>query len=233
MNVTEYQAHDPAYFDIDRFLEWAEHCDDLVPDGNGGTEPRITYNGSFDSTQTMWDAAISVAKIGRATPYWRGNTITVAVDKASVPVALISVGNIGIDSFDEVFLDMSSRANTIEADFLNFDKDLERDKLTVINMESPSEWGTASLPLQGIIKPSEAYRHCMYNLATTQLLERVVNINMDIDSIAFTLGDVINVQHDVPMWGEGGRIVSATSDSVTLDKEVTIVTGKQIGRAHV
>ena len=226
LNVTEYQAHDPAYFDIDRFLEWAEHCDDLVPDGNGGTEPRITYNGSFDSTQTMWDAAISVAKIGRATPYWRGNTITVAVDKASVPVALISVGNIGIDSFDEVFLDMSSRANTIEADFLNFDKDLERDKLTVINMESPSEWGTASLPLQGIIKPSEAYRHCMYNLATTQLLERVVNINMDIDSIAFTLGDVINVQHDVPMWGEGGRIVSATSDSVTLDKEVTIDSGQ-------
>ena len=226
LNVTEYQAHDPAYFDIDRFLEWAEHCDDLVPDGNGGTEPRITYNGSFDSTQTMWDAAISVAKIGRATPYWRGNTITVAVDKASVPVALISVGNIGIDSFDEVFLDMSSRANTIEADFLNFDKDLERDKLTVINMESPSEWGTASLPLQGVIKPSEAYRHCMYNLATTQLLERVVNINMDIDSIAFTLGDVINVQHDVPMWGEGGRIVSATSDSVTLDKEVTIDSGQ-------
>lgn len=225
LSVSEYQAHDPAYFDIDRFLEWAEYCDDLVPDGDGGTEPRITYNGSFDSTQTMWDAAISVAKIGRATPYWRGNTITVAVDKAAIPVALISVGNIGLDSFDETFLDMSSRANAIEADFINYEKDLSRDKLTVMNLEAPSEWGTASIALQGVIKPSEAYRHCMYNLATTQLLERVVNINMDIDSIAFTLGDVINVQHDVPMWGEGGRIVSATESTVIIDKEITIESG--------
>lgn len=225
LSVAEYQAHDPAYFDIDRFLEWAEYCDDLVPDGNGGTEARITYNGSFDSTQTMWDACISVAKIGRATPYWRGNTITVAIDKESSPVALISVGNIGLDSFDETFLDMSSRANTIEADFLNYEKDLSRDKLTVMNMAASDEWGTASIALQGVIKPSEAYRHCMYNLYTTQLLERVVNIVMDIDAIAFTLGDVINVQHDVPMWGEGGRIVSATESTVTLDKEVIIESG--------
>lgn len=226
LNVLEYAAHDPANLDLARWYEWAQYCDDLVPDGNGGTEPRLTYNGTFDSVQTMWDAALSVAKIGRATPYWRGTTITVAIDKPADPVALITVGNIGLDSFEETFLSMENRAGSIEADFLNLDKDLERDKFTVINQDAPAEWGSASLPLQGVIKPSEVWRHCRYYLATTQNLTRVVTVQMDTDSVAFTLGDVINVQHDVPMWGEGGRLVSATSNSITIDRDVTIESGK-------
>jgi predicted phage tail protein/sulfur carrier protein ThiS len=226
LNVLEYRAHDPANLDLARFYEWSQYCDDLVPDGSGGTERRLTYNGSFDSSQSMWDAALNVAKIGRATCYWRGTTITVAIDKPADPVALISVGNIGLDSFEETFLPMENRAGSIEADFLNLEKDLERDKFTVINPDAPGEWGSASLPLQGVIRPSEIWRHCRYYLATTQNLTRVVSLQMDIDSIAFTLGDVIQVQHDVPLWGEGGRIVSATSNCVVLDKEVVIESGK-------
>jgi predicted phage tail protein/sulfur carrier protein ThiS len=226
LNVVEYRAHAPENLDLARWLEWAEYCDDLVPDGNGGTEPRLTFNGGFDSAQSMWDVALTVAGRGRATPYWRGQTITIAIDKPASPVALISVGNIGLDSFEETFLPMDDRAGSIEADFLNIEKGLDRDKFTVINPDAPPEWGAASLPMQGVIKPSEVWRHCRYHLATTQNLIRIVTVQMDIDSIAFTLGDVINVQHDVPMWGEGGRIVAATSTTLTLDKQVIIETGK-------
>ncbi len=225
LTVLGYRAYDPAGLDLDRWVEWAEYCDDLVPDGSGGTEARLTYNGSFDSSVNMWDAALAVAKIGRAVPYWRGQTITVAIDKPSDPVALITVGNIGLDSFEETFLPLEDRAGSIEADFLNLEKNLDRDKLTIINPDAPVGWGNASLQLQGVIRPSEIWRHCRYYLATTQNMLRVVTVQMDIDSIAFTLGDVINVQHDVPMCGAGGRIVSATSTTVTLDKEVTLLAG--------
>lgn len=226
LTVLEYAAHDPANLDLARWYEWAQYCDDLVPDGNGGTEPRLTYNGTFDAVQSMWDAALSVAKIGRATPYWRGTTITISIDKPADPVTLITVGNIGLDSFEETFLSMENRAGSVEADFLNLDKDLDRDKFTVINPSAPAEWGSASLQLQGVIKPSEVWRHCRYYLATTQNLTREVTVSMDTDSIAFTLGDVINVQHDVPMWGEGGRLVAATETTIEIDREVTIESGK-------
>lgn len=224
--VIEYAGYDPSQLDLDRFHEWAQYCDDLVPDGNGGTERRLTYSGGFDTAQNQWDAVLAVGKIGRATPYWRGKTITLAIDKPSSPVTLISVGNIGLDSFEETFLSMENRAGSIEADFLNSEKDFERDKLTVINPDAPSTWGSTSLPLQGVVKPSEVYRHCRYYLATTQHLIRVVTVQIDVDAIAFTLGDVINVQHDVPMWGEGGRLVAAGDSTVTLDKTVTIESGK-------
>lgn len=220
--VAEYRAHDPSKLDLTRWIEWAAYCDDLVPDGNGGTEARLTWDGLFDSVKTMWDQALTVAALGRATPYWRGNTITIAIDKAETPGFLISVGNIGQDSFDEVFLSMDGRAGSVEADFLNLDNDLNRDKMTVVNYDAPDEWGSATAALQGEIRPSGIYRHCKFKLARTEALKRLVTVEMSTDSIAFTLGDVGNVQHDVPRWGEGGRIVAATANSITIDKTVTI-----------
>lgn len=221
----EYRNYDPSRIDIDKFEEWAEYCDDLVPDGNGGTEKRLTYNGIIDAQMSLWDHAIAVSKIGRGTPYWKGNILTVSVDMPSSPVALVTVGNIGLDSFTETFLAMESRAGSIECEFLNIESGYNRDKFTVVNPDAPSEWGVATLTLQGVVKPSEIYRHCRYYLSTTQNLTRIVDIIMDLDAIAFTIGDVINVQHDVPLWGNGGRIVSATSNTVTLDKPVLIESG--------
>jgi hypothetical protein len=49
-----------------------------------------------------------------------------------------------------------------------------------------------------------------------------VEFEADIDSIACTIGDVIRFQNDVPQWGVGGRIVSATPSSAELDKTVTV-----------
>ena len=220
--VAEYRAHDPSKLDLTRWIEWATYCNDLVPDGNGGTEARLTWDGPFDSAKTMWDQALTVAAMGRATPYWRGNTITIAIDKAETPGFLISVGNIGEDSFDEVFLPMDGHAGSVEADYLNLDNDLNRDKMTVVNYDAPDDWGAATAALQGEIRPSGIYRHCKFRLARTEALKRLATVEMSTDSIAFTLGDVGNVQHDVPRWGEGGRIVSATANSVTIDKTITI-----------
>ena len=217
-----YNADDTLLPNLAKFIEWAEYCDDLVPDGDGGTEKRLTFNGVIDAQQSTWDWALSVAKIGRGSIYWVGTTLTVAIDKPAEPVALISVGNIGLDSFEEVFLSMDNRANTVECDFINANEDYSRDKLTVMNTNAPVSWGTVSLPLQGVTKPSEAFRHAMYNLNSTLYIPRVVTLSLDVDAIGFTIGDVVQVQHDVPMWGEGGRILSFTSDTVTLDKKLYI-----------
>lgn len=217
-----FRGYDESILKLQKFIEWAAFCDDLVPDGNGGLEKRITYNGPFDSGTTMWDAAVAVAKIGRATPFWEGSKISISIDKADTPCTLITVGNTGVDSFEETFLSMDDRAGSIEADFLNEENDLEREKMTVVDPNAPASWGTATISLQGVIKPSEIWRHCRYYLAVNRTLTRIVTLTMDVDSIAFTLGSVVNLQHDVPAWGEGGRIVSATESVVVLDKSVTM-----------
>ena len=177
-----YRGFDPAEINQPHWNELADYNADLVPNGKGGTEPRLTWNGQFDSQQTMWDAALAVLSGGRATPYWRGNMICLSIDKPVDQAAAVwSVGNVLKSSFKEFWLKMSARANRVEVDYLNVDNNLDRDKLTVVNHAAPAHWGVAKLPLQGCIYPSEVIRRCRYHLNTTLYTTRTATLACDVD----------------------------------------------------
>jgi hypothetical protein len=65
----------------------------------------------------------------------------------------------------------------------------------------------------------------MFRLKRNELLRRTAEIGVDIDALACEVGDMIYVQDDVARWGEGGRIVSGTTTTLVLDKEVALVGG--------
>lgn len=230
LNVVRYDGINPSRLDVPKFLEWAQFCNTAVPDGKGGTEPRITFNGGFDAEMTMWEAALQVCRAGRATLLWNGIDISVAIDKTSSPVQLFTVGNVEKDSFRVDYLSMSERASEIEADFINAENGFERDRLSVIDPALQNKSSKVTTNYFGLTKPSEIWRALTYQLNCNKYLTRTVQFQADVDAIVCTVGDVINVQHDVPRWGDaGGRLVSATETTVTLDKEVTIEAGKTYG----
>ena len=226
LNIIRYDGYDPSYLDLPKFLEWADYCDDSVPDGKGGTEPRCRFDGGFDSEGDVWSNALKVCQTARATLVWNGVNITVAIDKRQPNyVQVFTVGNIGQDSFREKFLPLTDRASEIEVDIINMENGYTRDVFTVFN-EDMEQTGKVSLQLLGVIRPSQAWREAKYRLYKNQLIERACDIDVDIDAIACTVGDRVDIQHDIPQWGEGGRIVSATTTSVTLDKTVLVEVGK-------
>ena len=225
--VVRFDGIDPTRLDTTAFKAWADWCDGLVPDGSGGTEKRCLFDGGFDSETTMWEAALKVCASARAILVWNGINLTVVHDAArSTAAQLFSVGNIGADKFRETFLPMAERASEIEVDFTSEDRDYERDKLTVINTSISSTVNKVNLQLFGVNRASQAWREAMYRLYRNQYITRTCELDVDVDSLACTVGDLVYVQHDVPQWGEGGRLVLATSTSVTLDKTVTIASGK-------
>lgn len=228
--VARYDGFQPSRIDVAMFWEWAEHCRQQVTftmDGTQVIEPRCTFNGGFDSETTRWEAAQQVASIGRAKLFWKGTTITVAIDRRqSVPTQLFTVGNIGNDGFKETFLPFADRATEIEAQFANKAKDYTRDQFIIAGPSSDAVTKKATVQLLGITRLTEAYRMARLSLYKNLYIGRMIEIPVDIDALAATLGDLIMVQHDVPMWGGGGLIVSATSTTVTLDKTVTIAAGK-------
>ena len=219
--VIRFDGIDPERIDLPKFKEWADYCDepvDLVDtDGvpTGETEKRITFNGGFDTSTSLWEAVLKVCQAGRAVPVWNGLHLTLAIDKPQEPVFLFSVGNIEESRFKETFLTDEGRANEIEIDFTNRENNFERDKLTVSRSDVETGNGyKASLDLFGIVKQSEAWRAGMYRLMCNKYLIRTVEIDVDIEALNATVGDVGYIQHDVPRWGEGGRIVSATATTV-------------------
>lgn len=224
--ISRYDGIDSSYLDLTSFYSWAQFCDDLVtlPDGVT-TEKRFVFDGGFDSVSNLWEAALKVAQMSRAFLVWQGYNITVTIDKADSVTQVFTVGNQGLDSFNETFMPESDLVSAIEVDYLDEDSDYEKTKIRLYDPSLPNSNNIMTINYLGITKQSQALRTARYLLNQNKYIKRTVEFDADIDAIGCTVGDVIAVQHDVPEWGEGGRLVSATSTSVTLDKEVTLEPG--------
>jgi len=219
--IERYECMDPSRLDLVKFYELAQYCDQSVDDGEGSTEKRVTFNGGFDTGTSVWEAALKVCEIARCTLVWDGIKLTLAIDKAADPVQMFCVGNIAAGNFCRTYLPQSERASEIEVHYRDELLDFQRTAFTIFDDEINNPNSKLTLELFGIIKQSEAWRAGQLRLAENRLLTDIVEFGADIDAIASTVGDVIYLQHDVPDWQCGGRVVSASSNSITIDKPVT------------
>ena len=190
-----------------------------------GTEKRCEFNGEIASEMRLWEAITMAAQAGRAVIVLNGTKFTVAYDGRQTPTQLFTVGNIGLDSFEVSYLSMDDRATSLEIQYDNKDKDYEGDIITLDNPDSDLVQNKVSFGLPGITSWTQATREAYYRMNLNRALVRSVKFTADIDAIACTIGDVIMLQHDVPEWGFGGRIISATSITVTLDRSIALNIG--------
>ena len=218
----EYVVFGQPYgrIDYDAFNAWAEKC----------TLNKFTFNYIYDSATRLWDALKYPETVGRGKVIPAGTRFTCVSDYQSSPVQLFTVANIKYGSFTEEFQGVEARANSIELSFINKDKDYERDVIPVYGDtydESNSLTNPAQIELMGCTSLEQAYRHGKHYLRCNKYEVRTVTFEAFTDAIACTVGDIILVQHDVPEWGEGGRVVTVNGQTITLDKEVTTQPGKQ------
>lgn len=218
----EYVVFGQPYgrIDYDAFNAWAEKC----------SLNKFTFNYIYDSATRLWDALKYPETVGRGKVIPAGTRFTCVSDYQSSPVQLFTVANIKYGSFTEEFQGVEARANSIELSFINKDKDYERDVIPVYGDtydESNSLTNPAQIELMGCTSLEQAYRHGKHYLRCNKYEIRTVTFEAFTDAIACTVGDIILVQHDVPEWGEGGRVVAVNGQTITLDKEVTTQPGKQ------
>lgn len=205
--------------DYNAFKAWADKCKT-----NG-----FTFNYIYDTAMRLWDALKYPEAVGRGKVIPVGTRFTCVSDYQSTPVQLFTVANIKHGSFTEEFQGVEARANSVEISFLNKDKDYERDVIPVYGDtydESDTLTNPAQVELMGCTSLEQAYKHGKHFLRCNKYEIRTVTIEAFTDAIACTVGDIILIQHDIPEWGEGGRVVAVSGQTITLDKEVSIQPGK-------
>ncbi len=206
--------------DYRAFQEWANFCDEEI---NGAK--RCEVNILIDRAANLWDALKPIEEIGRGKVIIKGTRYSCICDQASDPVQLFNVSNIGLDSFSEEFTDAKDRATAIEVTFFNKERNYQRDTVTVYADgidEGSAILNPTQITLYGCTDYKQAYREGMYRLRLNKYLTRTCSWSADIDAIACTIGDVVLIQHDVPHWGAGGRVIAATLNTVMLDKKVVL-----------
>lgn len=199
----------------------------------------IEFNGGFDETTTLWEAILEVCKIARCNLVPEGTGYTLTIDKSDTPSQMFTVGNIKEGSFKEIFLPEAERASEIEVHYRDAKQDYNRVPFTIFNENITNATNKVTLDLFGITDAEMAENAGDFELLKNQLLKRTFEYEVGIDAIACMAGDVVKLQHDAPNFGEmakyniptdaqskygsGGRIVSATSTTIVIDRDVCFV----------
>lgn len=200
------------------FAAWADHC----------TAEGLDCHLYLDTAAPMSQMLATVASGGRGTVVQQGTRFGCLVDKPSTPVQLFTVGNIVAGSFEETFLPIADRANVIEITYFDAALDYSRQVVEVRAADfdtTAGEVNKSQVTLYGCINRTQAIKHGKFLLACNRHLTRTVALEADVDAIACLPGDLILVQHDVPQWGYGGRVESASANSLGIDREITMQPG--------
>jgi predicted phage tail protein len=168
--------------------------------------------------------------VGRGAIVIKGSKFSATCDMPKEPVQIFTVGNIIAGTFKETFMGTADRANAVEVTYTDKDKAWERTTLPVY----ATDWDDAGInqnptqiKMDAIIKQEQAYQQAKYYLRRNALIKRNVEFEADIDAIACETGDAIMIQHDLPQWGYGGRILEVIeADTLRLDRAVTFTPGK-------
>jgi predicted phage tail protein len=183
----------------------------------------------LDTSSSLWDAVNVACQVGRGAIIIRGTKYFAYYDAPGVPTQLFSVANIVPDSFKESYLPVKDRATELEIQYADKENNYERSSLNVMTDEGFAGTGLqqkTTISMLGCVTTTQAYREARYRLLMNQYLIRTISYDVGIDSLACEVGDLIYVQHDIPSWGLGGRIESATINTVTLDQSIVLEEGK-------
>jgi len=210
----------------------SQYCDQLVPDGKGGMEPRFICNLNLQSKADAWSLLRDISTIYRGMTYWAlGQVFTLA----DMPRAT---------DFDFAY----TRANVIDGKFtyssasertrytralISYDNPLnnfDTDVTAVTDAKLQRRYGDNPLEISaiGCTRESEAQRRGKWALLTNSK-DRAVTFKVGLDGRIPLPGYVIPIADEL-LAGRpvGGRISAVSGKVITLDRDTQAKPGDRL-----
>ena len=218
--------------DIDKYALYqiARYCDELVPDGKGGEEPRFTCNVYLSKQVEAYKVLKDLSSTFRAMMYWIDGKITAVQDRPKEPVYTFTTGNIKDGIFDYSYTGSKARVNQVRASW-NDPKDFYRNTVVAVddipNIIKQGRTISKNVVAFGCTSQGQARRVAQWHLDTDIRETEIVTFTSSLNAGFLRPGDIINVQ-DKRVAGiiASGRVISgSTSQSIRLDRTVTFPGG--------
>ena len=106
-------------FSVDKWALYqiSQYCDQKIPDGFGGMEPRFTCNLWITEQRSAYDVLSDLCSIFRAIPVWNGTELTFIMDRPSDPVWTYTNANVVGGEFSRQYSAMKARHNAIQVEY--------------------------------------------------------------------------------------------------------------------
>lgn len=206
----------------------AQICDELVPDGKGGQEPRYTFNAQIMGAGECRDVIQSIASTFHGFTYWSSGLIYARADYPSDPIRTITQANVvgGVITYSSA--SMQERHSVAQVTWYDPD-DLGR-----AHVESVYDWEAyrrlGYRPIQvtayGCYSRGQAHRHGLWLMAT-EATPWTATVEMGLDGFDLLPGDIVKLAD--PAWmgyRASGRVKSMSGTQVTLDAPFETVGGE-------
>ena len=208
----------PDDIEIQNFIDWHTFCD----------SNSLEVNMYIGISANMFDSLRRVSFLGMGSIIQRGTKFGAVWDDASPMVHLFTMGNIIESTMKMSYIEKENRANAIEVTY--YDEDIDYARKTLVQKSDETgdnvEERRAPIDMIGCTKRQQAIDYARFLLRSNEHLVRSVTFDASIDAVPVQPGDVFGLSHDIPLWGESGRTVSATSTTVDLDREVLMEAGE-------
>lgn len=214
----------PSMVDKWALYEIAQYCDQLVPDGKGGMEPRFTFNGVINTRDDAYSVLQSVAATFRGMVYWGGGTITATQDRPMSPVKLVTNDNVIGGNFSYEGTALRARHTVANVLFTDEEDNFKPD-IEPVQGKGLGRRGIVPLEIvgMGLSKRSQARRIGRWALDVEQNETQTCSYRGGLDQVDVRPGDIVLV---ADRWWQGarfgGRLVSAEANTITVDAPVLI-----------
>lgn len=203
------------------FYTAGQYCDEMVDDGNGGTEPRFTFNGAISQQQDAVAVIQAVAGMFRSALIWGGEKFSLMTNKPKAVSKLFTRANVRNGKFSYSGTALGARHTVAIVDWINPELNYEPDVMPVQLPESVRRYGHNELKFTavGCTSPGQAYRQGLAALLTEWLETDTVTFECGITDASITLGSVISIADPIfTSQRRGGRLLAVNSaTSVQLD----------------
>lgn len=218
-------ARRAGYIDVDDGALYilSRYCDQLVDDGYGGREPRMTLNAYITEQASAREILDKIAGMFRGIALWDGMRLTVLIDAPQDPIAAITNASVVDGKFAYSSTKRSERYNAVVVSWTDPDNGWEQSKEYVSDDDliARFEYNETTLEAFGCTSRGQAWRAGKWLLETAKRETKKVTFQMARDAIGFTPGDIVEVMDNNHAAARlGGRIVSHSGAKIKVDASV-------------
>lgn len=215
-------------------MKWAlytigQYCDELVPNGMGGQEPRFTCNAYIQDASDAYRLLSDLASVFRGMVYEGAGTIMVSADMPRDPV--YNFTNANAREFKYTGAALGTRFSVAQVSWNDL-SDLGRAKLEVVESSALLQrYGVRlkKVTAFGCTSRGQAVRAARWEMLTSERETEGVTFTTGMEQALVAPGDVVRVAN-IARSGRraGGRIRAAGAQAIEIDGHVTVRPGNRI-----
>ena len=210
----------------------SQYCDQLVPDGKGGMEPRFLCNLNLQSKADAWSLLRDISAIYRGMTYWAQGQVFTLSDMPRATDFDFAYTRANVIDGKFTYSSASERTRYTRA-LISYDdpgNNFDTDVTAVTDAKLQRRYGDNPLEISaiGCTRESEAQRRGKWALLTNSK-DRAVTFKVGLDGRIPLPGYVIPIADEL-LAGRpvGGRISAVNGKVITLDRDTQAKPGDRL-----